>query len=229
MSNTHVSFVVWLAVFSGCALPSQLLPSPERGPALLTRVRPLTLEGARSGEGYFNRDGSAMVFQSEREPGNPFFQIYWMDLRTGEVERLSPGYGKTTCAWVHPTGDRVLFASTHEDPDARKKQEAELELRASGKERRYRWDYDAHYELYTIFREGVERGALQRLTRAPGYVAEDSFSPDGAIIVFASICHAYISRRRCSSSPSKARCRLPSRRSSISIPVASRSSRAREA
>ena len=85
----------------------------------------------------------------------------------------------------------MLFASTHEDPDARKKQEAELELRASGKERRYRWDYDAHYELYTIFREGVERGALQRLTRALGYDAEASFSPDGARIVFASNRHAY--------------------------------------
>lgn len=210
MSNACTSFVAWVAVLSGCALPPLLPPSRTAAgsPPLLARVRPLTLEGARSGEGYFNRDGTAMVFQSEREAGNPFYQIYWMDLRTGEVERLSPGYGKTTCAWVHPTGDLVLFASTHEDPDARKKQEAELELRASGGERRYRWDYDAHYELYTIRREGVERGALRRLTRARGYDAEASFSPDGERIVFASNRHAYeaeptvAERRRLEDDPS---------------------------
>ena len=84
----------------------------------MTKTRQLTFEGRRAGEGYFSRDGSQLVFQSEREPGNPFFQIYVMDLETGDVERVSPGKGKTTCAWIHPTGDRVLFASTHDDPDA---------------------------------------------------------------------------------------------------------------
>ena len=87
MSNACASFVAWVAVFSGCALPPLLPPSRTAAgsPPLLARVRPLTLEGARSGEGYFSRDGTAMVFQSEREAGNPFYQIYWMDLRTGEV------------------------------------------------------------------------------------------------------------------------------------------------
>lgn len=32
-----------------------------------------------------------MVFQSEREAENPFYQIYLMDLETGDVERVSPG------------------------------------------------------------------------------------------------------------------------------------------
>ena len=99
---------------------------------LLSNVRQLTFEGRRAGEGYFSRDGSQLVFQSEREPGNPFFQIYLMDLETGDVERVSPGHGKTTCAWIHPSGAKVLFASTHEDPEARAKQKAEIEERASG-------------------------------------------------------------------------------------------------
>ncbi len=73
-----------------------------------------------------------MIFQSERDADNPFYQIYLMDLETGDVERLSPGIGKTTCAWIHPSGERVLYASTHEDPEARGKQQAELALRASG-------------------------------------------------------------------------------------------------
>ena len=42
----------------------------------LTRVRQLTLEGRRSGEGYFSPNGKNIIFQSEREKGNPFYQIY---------------------------------------------------------------------------------------------------------------------------------------------------------
>src|SRR6195952_1663921 len=78
--------------------------------ALLTNVRQLTFEGKRSGEGYFSADGKKMIFQSEREAGNPFYQIYLLDLETGDTDRVSPGTGKTTCAWIHPDGRRLLFA-----------------------------------------------------------------------------------------------------------------------
>src|SRR5262245_36303028 len=63
----------------------------------LSRVRRLTVEGRRAGEGYWSKDGKKLVFQSEREPGNPFYQIYLMDLTTGDTSRVSPGVGKTTC------------------------------------------------------------------------------------------------------------------------------------
>ena len=107
--------------------------SPETERQFLTDIRQLTFEGRRSGEGYFSRDGRKMVFQSEREPGNPFFQIYVMDMDTGDVTRVSPGRGKTTCAWIHPDGNRILFASTHEDPQAEQKQTEEMDLRAAAK------------------------------------------------------------------------------------------------
>ena len=55
----------------------------------LSRVRQLTLEGRRSGEGYFSPDGKNIIFQSEREKGNPFYQIYTMSLETGDVLRVS--------------------------------------------------------------------------------------------------------------------------------------------
>ena len=54
---------------------------------LLANARQLTFEGRRAGEGYFSADGSQLVFQSERQQGNPFFQIYVMDLETGDLER----------------------------------------------------------------------------------------------------------------------------------------------
>ena len=102
----------------------------------LSRVRQLTLEGRRSGEGYFSPDGKNIIFQSEREKGNPFYQIYTMSLETGDVLRVSPGTGKTTCAFFRPGSDEMLFASTHVDPESVNNQKAELDFRASGKPRR---------------------------------------------------------------------------------------------
>ncbi|HUP24124.1 MAG TPA: hypothetical protein VNB06_14430 [Thermoanaerobaculia bacterium] len=150
---------------------------------LLSRVRRLVFEGRRSGEGYFSSDGSRLVFQSEREAGNPFYQIYLLDLTTGESRRVSNGVGKTTCAFLRPGHEQVLFASTHHDPASAKLQRAELEERASGRERRYAWDYDPEFELYVV---DPETGVEQRLTTARGYDAEASYSPDGEWIVFAS-------------------------------------------
>lgn len=155
---------------------------------LLTEVRQLTFEGRRAGEGYFSADGSQLVFQSERAEGNPFFQIYLMDLEFGDIEPISPGIGKTTCAWIHPHGETVLFASTHDDPDALQEQKDELELRASGKERRYSWDYDEYYDLYAYDRATMK---YTNLTNTKGYDAEGSYSPDGELIAFASNRLAY--------------------------------------
>ncbi len=150
---------------------------------LLRNVRQLTFEGRRAGEGYFSRDGSKMVFQSEREPDNPFFQIYLLDFATGDLQRISTGAGKTTCAWIHPDGKQVLFASTQADPEAATKQRVELEQRSAGKDRRYSWDYDEYYDL---FRYDLREKTYENLTRARGYDAEASWSPDGRQIVFAS-------------------------------------------
>jgi Tol biopolymer transport system component len=154
----------------------------------LSHARQLIFEGRRSGEGYFSPDGKALIFQSEREPGNPFYQIYTLDFETGETVRVSPGTGKTTCAFFRPGTDEVLFASTHLDPEAVTRQKAELEFRAAGKERRYSWDYDEHMDIFIARRNSSD---LRPLTTAQGYDAEASFSPDGKLIVFCSLRDAY--------------------------------------
>ena len=154
----------------------------------LSRVRRLTIEGRRAGEGYWAPDGQRLVFQSEREPGNPFYQIYTLDLRTGDTNRISPGHGKTTCAFFRAGTDQILFASTHHDPRSRLLQQEELDFRASGQERRYAWDYDPEFEIYSAS-EGS--GQFTRLTNARGYDAEASYSPDGQWIVFSSMRDAY--------------------------------------
>ena len=207
-SRRRCSALAWVALLSATAAAAFAAPpeashgqrqkpdvveaNPRAGAELETRLvrraRQLTFEGRRAGEGYFNPAGSQMVFQSEREPGNPFFQIYLMDLETGDVQRISPGHGKTTCAWLHPDSNKVLFSSTHEDEQARAKQAAEIEQRKAGKSRRYSWDYDEHYEIYVFDRKAR---SYTTVTDARGYDAEGSFSPDGRLIAFASNRLAY--------------------------------------
>ncbi|MEQ1851791.1 MAG: peptidase M28, partial [Chthoniobacteraceae bacterium] len=169
---------------------------------LLKNSRQLIYEGKRSGEAYFHPDGNRIIFQSERDAekrskpptssdddgGNPFYQIYVLDLLTGDSSRVSPGKGKTTCAFFQPGTNRVIFASTHEDPEAEARQKAELEFRASGKQRRYSWDYDPTMEIFSCKQDGAD---LVNLTKSPGYDAEGAFSPDGKQIVFCSLRSAF--------------------------------------
>ena len=154
----------------------------------LSGSRQLTLGGKRSGEGYFSADGHKLIFQSERDPDNPFYQIYVLDLENGDLERISPGQGKTTCAWLHPDGKRALFASTQEDPESVAKQKAELDFRASGQQRRYSWDYDEHFDIQEY---DFATKTYHNLTHTQGYDAEGAYSPDGSHVVFASNRHAY--------------------------------------
>lgn len=154
----------------------------------LSSTRQLTFAGKRSGEGYFSADGSQMIFQSEREPENPFYQIYLMDLETGDTNRVSPGIGKTTCAWIHPKGKKIMFASSHSDPEAKAKQANEIEERKTRRIRKYSWDYDENYEIWEASTDGSNP---VNLTNTKGYDAEGSYSPDGNWIAFASNRQAY--------------------------------------
>src|ERR1051326_338095 len=171
----------------------QTRSSPTGEGLFLSNARQLIFEGRRSGEGYFSPDGKALIFQSEREQGNPFYQIYTLDLETGETVRVSPGVGKTTCAFFRPDTDEVLFSSTHLDPEATAKQKSELEFRASGKERRYSWDYDEHMDIFIGRRDGSN---LRQITKTRGYDAEASFYPGGKLIVFCSLRDAYPTNKR---------------------------------
>ena len=160
----------------------------EREDQFLSNTQQLITESLRSGEGYFSADGSRFIFQSEVPGDNPFYQIYVRDLATGATNRVSPGIGLTTCSWIHPTLDRVMFSSTHEDPDALNKQAEEIRIRESGVDRPYGWDYDRHYEIYQADADGSN---IINLTNSDGYDAEGSYSSDGSKILFASNREAY--------------------------------------
>lgn len=180
--------VAALILSSSLAVGALQTTAPPTERDFLSRIRRLTVEGRRAGEGYWAPDGKRLVFQSEREPGNPFYQIYTLDLSSGDTRRISPGLGKTTCAFFRPHSDEILFSSTHLDPKSKQYQDEELAFRASGKERRYSWDYDPEMDLFAY---SETTGATRRLTTARGYDAEASYSPDGQWIVFASMRGAY--------------------------------------
>lgn len=197
--NMKYLFIAGILVLSSCSQklkekmpqeapkPPPMSVQPEvKTVELMTNINQLTFAGKRSGESYFSADGSQLIFQSERLDDNPFYQIFKMDLELGDVEMISNGVGKTTCAWIHPDGEQILFASTHLDPNAKHKQQAELDFRASGKERRYSWDYDEYYDMFVKVGDKTKQ-----LTNQLGYDAEGSFSSDGQWIAFASNRNGY--------------------------------------
>jgi Tol biopolymer transport system component len=155
---------------------------------LLIGTHQLTMGGTRSGEGYFSPDGELMIFQSERQADNPFYQMYITNMKSGETKRLSNGTGKVTCGWVSPDKKFVTFASTHADKEALQKEQAELDFRKSGQTRRYSWDYDPNYDIYKV---SIDGKSFKNLTHTHGYNAEGSMSPNGKYLVFASNRHAY--------------------------------------
>jgi len=150
---------------------------------MITNSRQITFVGPRSGEGYFSQDGQKMIFQSEREPGNPFYQMFVMDLTTGKTNRVSTGQGKTTCGWIHPNLKKVMWSSTHLDKNTAAKVKAEYEERAKPVKGRYSWSFDSEFD---IFESDLQGKHVRQLTKEKGYDAEGSYSPDGKWIAFAS-------------------------------------------
>src|SRR6478735_9303671 len=125
----------------------------------LTNIKQVTTDFVRAGEGYFSPDGRQVIYQAEeKDTGNPFYQIFIQDLATGRRHRVSPGVGKTTCSFFRPDGKKIIFASTHEDPDAAKKYEPEYKQREedkkAGRRRRYQWDFDPFMDIFEADPDG---------------------------------------------------------------------------
>jgi Tol biopolymer transport system component len=189
-----------LSLLALCLLVPADKPEKSEKPAMpdwkvaehtyLHNIRQVTKDDhfARAGEGYFSPDGKTIIFQAEEKGSkNPFYQIFTLELDSGKFRRVSPGVGKTTCAYFAPDQKRIIFASTHLDPKAESHYQGEFDLRdeerKSKKRRRYVWDFDNTFEIFEANPDGSK---LKRITEAKGYDAEGSYSADGKQIVFCS-------------------------------------------
>ncbi|CAN5249723.1 hypothetical protein BH11PLA2_BH11PLA2_37560 [soil metagenome] len=178
--------LIMLALFTPAAEPADWATAEGKH---LSNIKQVTDGFVRAGEGYFSTDGKRIIFQAEEKgTGNPFYQIFVQDLATGKPTRISPGKGRTTCAYFRPDGQRVIFASSHTDPNIAKNVESETKQREedakTGKRRRYSWDFDEHMKIYEADADG---GNLKCLTPdAKVYTAEGSYSTDGKQIVYSS-------------------------------------------
>jgi Tol biopolymer transport system component len=148
-----------------------LLPGEERH---LTNVRQLTF-GGENAEAYFSSDGSMLSFQSTRDTFD-CDQIFVMKSDGSDVKLLSTGKGRTTCSFIQPDGQKMIYASTHgASPDCPPRPDMS---------RGYVW---ALYSGFDIYQADPDGSHLINLTDSPLYDAECVYSPDGSLIAFTSL------------------------------------------
>jgi TolB protein len=133
----------------------------------------------KAGEAYFSPDGQTIAFQAVPK-GQEHYQIYTMKLRKGSPVMVSTGIGACTCAYFRPDGKKIIFASSHEDPDLMFPKEQNSQTTQTGN---YKWDLTPYMNIYEANLDGT---GLTALTSGPAYHAECAYSFDGSSIVYAS-------------------------------------------
>ncbi len=130
----------------------------------LANLRQVTFGLPRAGEGYFSPDGQWICYQAY-PVGYPFYQIYIQRLDEREARRISPGHGRTTCSFFSRDGKKVIFASSHTDPNMAETEKKGFEEAARGGHRRYQWNFDPHMEIYECNLDGTGLKAAHAFAR----------------------------------------------------------------
>lgn len=185
----------------------------------LRNVRQLTsteMGLARSGEAYFSPDGRRISFQAY-PTGQEDYQIYVMNLDGTGLKMVSTGTGATTCSFFHPSGEKLIFASNHEDLrqpvkptdfETRRPRGGEPTDDANRGDGPAREGLPAtsrpaggshaghggrpsyvwkYYPGMELYEYTFATGVLKRLTNNDSYDAECAYAPDGKHIVFCSL------------------------------------------
>ncbi len=136
-------------------------------------LRQLTFAGENA-EAYPSPDGKQLVFQRRHEGEHECDQIFTVGMQGGEMQLVSSGLGRTTCAYFLPGGSRILYSSTH---SASRECPPQPDM-----SRGYVWALH-DYDIYTAQLDGSD---TRLLFGSPGYDAEATVAPDGSRIVFTS-------------------------------------------
>ena len=175
------------AILAACSPNAQIVPGagqysqpgvpaavePAAGEVRLGNIRMLT-NGGENAEAYFSSDASQLIFQATRPGISSCDQIFTMNADGTDVRMVSTGEGTTTCAYFFPSGERILYSSTHEhSPECPPRPDYSLG---------YVWPLHP-FDIYTARPDGSD---LQKIGSTPHYDAEATISPDGSRIVFTS-------------------------------------------
>jgi len=164
----------------GTSLPEDTLHYPDE--KHFKNIQQLTF-GGDNAEAYFSFDGKWIIFQRT----NPKDGILCDQMFIGKVPKLgekftykpvSSGKGRTTCGAFMKDGKHIIYASTHLGADTcppvpdRKKYG-----------NKYIWPL---YDSYDIFMADLNGKVVKQLTKAKGYDAEATLSPDGKKMLYTS-------------------------------------------
>ncbi|RKZ11850.1 hypothetical protein DRQ53_15530 [bacterium] len=159
-----------------CAADEKALPreyAPAEKEVHFGELTMLT-DGGENAEAYFSFDGSSLSLQSTHGDWG-CDQIFTLPIGGGEMQLVSTGKGRTTCAHWMPDGKSVVYSSTHHKDEACPP--------TPDHSQGYVW---ALYPTFDIFVINTETDELVQLTSEYGYDAEATVSPNGDRIVFTS-------------------------------------------
>jgi TolB protein len=142
-------------------------------------VKRLTHRPGPDGGPFFSPDGTKIVFRGRPLAPGPelddyktllgqglwrptSLEIFVMDSDGGNVKQVTSLGGANFAPYFTPDGERIIFASNHDDPKGR------------------------DFELYLVNLDG---SGLERITFNPSFDGFPMFSPDGTRLVFASNRH----------------------------------------
>lgn len=127
-----------------------------------TNKKRLTYSPARDGHAKFSPDGKSIIFNSRRdEPGG--YEIYEMDIESGETDRMTDFEGWDTYPDISPNGQKIIWRRV-------------LPIGGNSKSGR-------NSEIFMMNRDGSN---VQNLSNHPAFDGYPSWSPDGEKILFAS-------------------------------------------
>jgi Tol biopolymer transport system component len=174
--HLHLAAVLVLAV-AACS-PQEAPEAPGEdlimsGEVHCANRRQLTF-GGDNAEAYWAFDGAKLIFQ-HRPTTAECDQIYTLDPETKETALVSTGDGRTTCSYFYPSGDQILYSSTHHH-DASCPEPPDMSMG-------YVWPLNDTYDVFVANADGSD---VRQLTDVMGYDAEATFSPTGDRIVFTS-------------------------------------------
>jgi Tol biopolymer transport system component len=172
-----------LVLLAGCVKKAEkvaetpaypVTPTLFEGETHFANLKQITF-GGQNAEAYFSHDGAELIFQSTRDSAE-CDAIYRMNADGTNVRQVSSGEGSTTCSFIAPDNQSIIYASTYlggaecpPKPDM---------------SRGYIW---ALYDTYDIFKADPDGSNLVRLTATDGYDAEGVYSPQGDKIIFTSV------------------------------------------